>query len=61
VKTVPVVEVLCHRVVWALAVLAVVIAVRGEMRAVTAALRNRRALLVAPQMERRRVLLTRVG
>lgn len=46
VKTVPVVEVLCHRVVWALAVLAVVIAVRGEMRAVIAALRNRRALLV---------------
>lgn len=46
VKTVPVVEVLCHRVVWALAVLLVVIAVRGEMRAVTAALRNRRALLV---------------
>jgi len=46
VKTVPVVEVLCHRVVWALAVLVVVIAVRGEMRAVTAALRNRRALLV---------------
>jgi len=46
VKTVPVVEVLCHRVVWALAVLVVVIAVRGEMRAVTAALRDRRALLV---------------
>ncbi|HEU0107607.1 MAG TPA: EamA family transporter RarD, partial [Vicinamibacteria bacterium] len=46
VKTVPVVEVLCHRVVWALVVLAVVIAVRGETRAVTAALRNRRALLV---------------
>ena len=46
VKTVPVVEVLCHRVVWALAVLAVVIAVRGELRGVTAALRNRRALLV---------------
>jgi len=46
VKTVPVVEVLCHRVVWAVAVLVVVIAVRGEMRAVTAALRNRRALLV---------------
>jgi len=46
VKTVPVVEVLCHRVVWALAVLVVVIAVRGETRAVTAALRNRRALLV---------------
>ena len=46
VKTVPVVEVLCHRVVWALAVLVVVIAVRGETRAVIAALRNRRALLV---------------
>ena len=46
VKTVPVVEVLCHRVVWALAVLLVVIAVRGEMREVAAALRNRRALLV---------------
>jgi len=46
VKTVPVVEVLCHRVVWALAVLLVVTAVRGEMRAVTAALRQRRALLV---------------
>jgi len=46
VKTVPVVEVLCHRVVWALVVLVVVIAARGEMRAVTAALRNRRALLV---------------
>jgi chloramphenicol-sensitive protein RarD len=46
VKTVPVVEVLCHRVVWALAVLAVIIAVRGEMQAVLAALRNRRALLV---------------
>ena len=46
VKKVPVVEVLCHRVVWALAVLVVVIAVRGETRAVTAALRNRRALLV---------------
>jgi chloramphenicol-sensitive protein RarD len=46
VKTVPVVEVLCHRVVWALAVLVVVIAVRGETRAVVAALRNRRALLV---------------
>jgi chloramphenicol-sensitive protein RarD len=46
VKTVPVVEVLCHRVVWALAVLLVVIAARGEMRTVAAALRNRRALLV---------------
>jgi chloramphenicol-sensitive protein RarD len=46
VKTVPVFEVLCHRVVWALAVLAVVIAVRGEMQGVLAALRNRRALLV---------------
>jgi chloramphenicol-sensitive protein RarD len=46
VRTVPVVEVLCHRVVWALAVLAVVTAVRGERRAVMAALRDRRALLV---------------
>jgi len=46
VKTVPVVEVLCHRVVWALAVLVVVIAVRGETRAVVAALRDRRALFV---------------
>jgi chloramphenicol-sensitive protein RarD len=46
VKTVPIVEVLCHRVVWALAVLLVVTAVRGEARAVTAALRDRRALLV---------------
>ena len=40
VKTVPVVEVLCHRVVWALVVLVVVTAVRGEMRAVAAALRT---------------------
>ncbi|PYQ43836.1 MAG: EamA family transporter RarD, partial [Acidobacteria bacterium] len=32
--------------VWALAVLVIVITVRGEMRAVTAALRSRRALLV---------------
>ena len=46
VRTVPVVEVLCHRVVWALVVLAVVTAVRGEMGAVVAALRDRRALLV---------------
>jgi chloramphenicol-sensitive protein RarD len=46
VRAVPVVEVLCHRVVWALAVLVVVTAVRGEMRAVMAALRNKRALLV---------------
>jgi chloramphenicol-sensitive protein RarD len=46
VKTVPVVEVLCHRVIWALAVLVVVTAVRGEWREVTAALRQRRALLV---------------
>jgi chloramphenicol-sensitive protein RarD len=46
VRTVPVVEVLCHRVVWALVVLAVITAVRGEMRAVIAALRDRRALLV---------------
>jgi chloramphenicol-sensitive protein RarD len=42
VKTVLVVEVLCHRVVWALAVLAVVTVVRGEVRAVTAALRSYR-------------------
>ena len=46
VRTVPVVEVLCHRVVWALAVLAVVTAVRGELREVMAALRHKRALLV---------------
>ncbi len=46
VRTVPVVEVLCHRVVWALAVLAVVTAIRAETRAVMAALRNRRALAV---------------
>jgi len=46
VRTVPVFEVLCHRIVWALAVLAVVTAVRGEMGAVVAALRDRRALLV---------------
>jgi chloramphenicol-sensitive protein RarD len=46
VRTVPVVEVLCHRVVWALAVLGVIIAVRGELQAVVAALRHRRALLV---------------
>jgi chloramphenicol-sensitive protein RarD len=46
VRTVPVVEVLCHRVVWALVVLAVITAVRGETRAVMAALRDRRALLV---------------
>ncbi len=46
VRTVPIVEVLCHRVVWALAVLVVVTAVRGEVRDVIAALRQRRALLV---------------
>ena len=46
VRTVPVFEVLCHRIVWALVVLAVVTAVRGEMGAVVAALRDRRALLV---------------
>ncbi len=46
VRTVPVIEVLSHRVVWALAVLALVTAVRGEVRAVGAALRQRRALLV---------------
>ncbi len=39
-------EILSHRVVWALAMLLVVIGVRGEMRAVGAALRHRRALLV---------------
>ena len=46
VRTVPVIEVLCHRVVWALAVLLVVTGVRGEWREVGAALRHRRALLV---------------
>ena len=46
VRTVPVFEVLCHRIVWALVVLAVVTAVRGEMGAVVAALRDGRALLV---------------
>jgi len=46
VKAVPIVEVVCHRVVWAMAVLLVVTAVRGELRAVAAALRHRRALLV---------------
>jgi chloramphenicol-sensitive protein RarD len=46
VRSVPVVEVLAHRVVWALAVLLVVTGVRGELQAVTAALRHRRALLV---------------
>ena len=40
------IEVLCHRVVWALAVLLVVTGVRGEWREVGAALRHRRALLV---------------
>jgi chloramphenicol-sensitive protein RarD len=46
VRTVPVLEVLCHRVVWALVVLLVLIAARGELRAVRDALRHRRALLV---------------
>jgi chloramphenicol-sensitive protein RarD len=46
VRAVPVVEVLCHRVVWALAVLLVVTGVRRELREVAAALRDRRALLV---------------
>ncbi|PYQ47405.1 MAG: EamA family transporter RarD [Acidobacteria bacterium] len=46
VRSVPVVEVLAHRVVWALAVLLVVTGVRGELQAVAAALRHRRALLV---------------
>jgi chloramphenicol-sensitive protein RarD len=46
VRTVPVLEVLCHRIVWALVVLLVVTAVRGEGRAVADALRHRRALLV---------------
>jgi chloramphenicol-sensitive protein RarD len=46
VRTVPVVEVLCHRVIWALAVLTVITASLGELRSVAAALRHRRALLV---------------
>jgi chloramphenicol-sensitive protein RarD len=46
VKTVPVLEVLCHRIVWALAVLVIVTAVRGEGRAVLATLRQPRALVV---------------
>ena len=46
VRAVPVVEVLSHRVVWALAVLLVITGVRRELPAVAAALRNRRALLV---------------
>lgn len=46
VRAVPVVEVLSHRVVWALAVLLVITGVRRELPAVVAALRNRRALLV---------------
>src|SRR5262249_35100598 len=46
VRTVPVVEVLSHRIVWALAVLLVVTGVRREWRAVGDALRHRRALLV---------------
>lgn len=46
VRAVPVVEVLSHRVVWALAVLLVVTGVRRELPAVAAALRNPRALLV---------------
>ena len=46
VRAVPVVEVLSHRVVWALAVLLVVTSIRHELPEVAAALRNRRALLV---------------
>ena len=46
VRAVPVLEVLCHRVVWALVVLAVVTAVRGEVGAIADTLRHRRALLV---------------
>src|SRR5262249_50869747 len=46
VRTVPVVEALSHRIVWALAVLLVVTGVRREWRAVGDALRHRRALLV---------------
>jgi len=46
VRTVPILEVLCHRVVWALAILLVLTGVRGELRAVADALRHRRALLV---------------
>jgi chloramphenicol-sensitive protein RarD len=46
VRAVPVVEVLSHRVVWALAMLLVVTGIRRELPAVAAALRNRRALLV---------------
>jgi len=46
VRTVPVLEVLCHRVVWALVILLVLTGVRGELRAVADALRHRRALLV---------------
>jgi chloramphenicol-sensitive protein RarD len=46
VRTVPVLEVLCHRVVWALVILLVLTGVRGELRAVADALRQRRALLV---------------
>ena len=46
VRTVPILEVLCHRVAWALAILLVLTGVRGELRAVADALRHRRALLV---------------
>ena len=46
VRTVPILEVLCHRVVWALVILLVLTGVRGELRAVADALRHRRALLV---------------
>ena len=46
VRAVPILEVLCHRVVWALAILLVLTGVRGELRAVADALRHRRALLV---------------
>jgi chloramphenicol-sensitive protein RarD len=46
VRSVPVVEVLSHRIVWALAVLIVVIGVRREWRAVADTLRHRRAVIV---------------
>jgi len=46
VRTVAVLEVLSHRIVWALAVLLAITAARGELSEVAAALRHRRALLV---------------
>jgi chloramphenicol-sensitive protein RarD len=46
VRTIPVLEVLSHRIVWALVILVAITAVRGELREVAAALRHRRALLV---------------